>query len=722
MQVYKSWIGNILVGANFLLLFLAFSADKVVLPTFLSWTGRFHPLLLHLPLGITSLSILLWLIKKHFLADSFNEIYDLTLSVSAVTSVFTALVGLFLSKGQDYEAVILRNHLWSGVALSFFSWFSWWAFSNFYRIKPYWTYLQFAGLALMTFVGHAGGSLTHGADYLNWPVDKDKKEEVPVPFSDSAAYFQVAIRPILEKKCVSCHKKEKAKGDLILASNPNTTANVWVASHSNVNDMLKEILFRIDLPVTDKKHMPPRGKDPLDPQEILILKNWIEAGGSTDVLLASITENHPLFIDKEAIINVTSKDKSYTFPFLSAKKLEDLNDAYTVVRQIAGESPALKVDFFISKSFDPNKLDKLSAAKEQIIQVNLSKMPLKDQDLNKLQVFQNLEKLILNQTDITDNGIRELQKLNKMEVLSLSGTQISEKSIPVLAQIKSLKVVYLWHTNITEAEYLEILKKYKNIKWYFGFSPNPDDILPLNGPILENKSLILAEKDSIRFKKSMPGALLRYTLDGKTPDSLTSLIYTKPLVFSKPVTLTVKVFKEGWISSPAYTFSFFKEGVKPDSIRLLTLPEPEYLGAGVQSISDNNLGKIDQFRSGNWLGFRNNRMEAVFRFKDKVISSIRYVSVHYGVNVQSYILAPQYVELWGGDEENKMTLINKKALPALRKENLNEVGTNAVILDVKNKTSKWYKVVVKNVDVLPAFHPGKGSKGWIFIDEVFFNK
>lgn len=120
MQVYKSWISNILVGTNFLLLYLAFSADKVVLPAFLSWTGRFHPLLLHLPLGITSLSIFLWLIKKHFLADSFNEIYDLTLSVSAVTSVFTALVGLFLSKGQDYEAVMLRNHLWSGVALSFF--------------------------------------------------------------------------------------------------------------------------------------------------------------------------------------------------------------------------------------------------------------------------------------------------------------------------------------------------------------------------------------------------------------------------------------------------------------------------------------------------------------------------------------------------------------------------------------------------------------------------
>jgi hypothetical protein len=232
----------------------------------------------------------------------------------------------------------------------------------------------------------------------------------------------------------------------------------------------------------------------------------------------------------------------------------------------------------------------------------------------------------------------------------------------------------------------------------------------------------LGEKDSIRFKKSMPGAQLRYTLDGKTPDSLTSLIYTMPLVFSKPVTLTVKVFKQGWISSPSYSFSFFKEGVKPDSTRLLTLPEPEYIGAGVQSISDNSLGKIDQFRAGNWLGFKNNRMEAMFRFKAKDIPAIRYVSVHYGVNVQSYILAPQYVELWGGDEENKMTLINKQVLPPLLKENLNEVGTNAVILEVKNKPAKWYKVVVKNVDVLPAFHPGKGSKGWIFIDEVFFNK
>ena len=721
MQGYKSWISNILIGANFLLFFLAISADKIVLPAFLSWTGHFHPLLLHLPLGIASFSIILWLLKRNFSGSSFNEIYELTLSISAVSSVFTALLGLFLSKGQDYDAVMLRNHLWSGVALSFFSWFSWWAFTNLEKVKPYWTYLQVFGFALMSFAGHAGGSLTHGADYLNFPDKIEIDEDVQAVITDSAAYFQLAVRPILEEKCVSCHKKDKAKGGLILASNPNTTSDVWIAKHANFSEMLAEMVQRIDLPITDKEHMPPRGKEPLEPQEILILKNWINAGGNTNEILATIQQNHPLFADKQLLLQSNSKEKKYTFPFLSSKKLASLNDAFTVVRQIANESPALKADFFIRKSFDLSKLNKLSAAKEQIIHINLSKMPIRDEDLSLITLFPNLEKLILNQTDITDKGIPSLKKLNKIRVLSLSGTEISIKSVPVLATIKSLEEVYLWHTNITEAEYQDIVKKYKNIKWYFGFSPSSTDILPLNGPILENKSLVLMENDSIRFKKSIPGAIIRYTDDGSEPDSLSSPIYSNPLVFSKPVTLSVKIFKPGWISSPTYTFSFFKAGLKPDSTRWLTSPEPEYLGAGVQSLTDNSLGKIDQFRAGNWLGYKNNQMETLFRFKPRDAAAIRFVSVHYGINVQSYILAPQYVELWGGDSERNMKLIKKEVLPILVKEKLNEVGTSAVILEVK-KPARYFKVIVKNVDKLPAFHPGKGDRGWIFIDEVFFSK
>lgn len=76
----------------------------------------------------------------------------------------------------------------------------------------------------------------------------------------------------------------------------------------------------------------------------------------------------------------------------------------------------------------------------------------------------------------------------------------------------------------------------------------------------------------------------------------------------------------------------------------------------------------------------------------------------------------------GGDEEKQLKLLDKQLLPPLSKDKLNEVGTNAVILETKEKPSRFYKVIVRNVEVLPPFHPGKGDKGWIFIDEIFFNK
>jgi hypothetical protein len=42
-------------------------------------------------------------------------------------------------------------------------------------------------------------------------------------------------------------------------------------------------------------------------------------------------------------------------------------------------------------------------------------------------------------------------------------------------------------------------------------------------------------------------------------------------------------------------------------------------------------------------------------------------------------------------------------------------------IDIPQSTYKWYKIIAKNVSKLPVWHPGKGDKAWIFIDEIFFN-
>jgi hypothetical protein len=41
-------------------------------------------------------------------------------------------------------------------------------------------------------------------------------------------------------------------------------------------------------------------------------------------------------------------------------------------------------------------------------------------------------------------------------------------------------------------------------------------------------------------------------------------------------------------------------------------------------------------------------------------------------------------------------------------------------LGIPDKKYKELKIIVKHVPELPSWHPGKGSPGWVFVDELFF--
>jgi hypothetical protein len=47
--------------------------------------------------------------------------------------------------------------------------------------------------------------------------------------------------------------------------------------------------------------------------------------------------------------------------------------------------------------------------------------------------------------------------------------------------------------------------------------------------------------------------------------------------------------------------------------------------------------------------------------------------------------------------------------------------TTGYDMDFQKSTVHVLKLIVKPVSKLPAWHPGKGDKGWFFTDEVFLN-
>jgi hypothetical protein len=60
------------------------------------------------------------------------------------------------------------------------------------------------------------------------------------------------------------------------------------------NALQSHLIERANLPLDDKKHMPPKGKTQLTPEEIAVLSAWINDGTDTKKTLKQLAVNSPI--------------------------------------------------------------------------------------------------------------------------------------------------------------------------------------------------------------------------------------------------------------------------------------------------------------------------------------------------------------------------------------------------------------------------------------------
>lgn len=254
---------------------------------FIFFLGRFHVLVLHLPIGIiVALFVLEYLSRKEryrYLEAASPYLWGAT-AISAVVTVVLGFMhfaeGSFTGPSGDqhrfYGTVVAV--VAAGVALLRVS-----SFASSY--KPLFFPASLVLLVLVSITGHYGGNLTHGSTYL--------VEYAPQPLrslaglaprrtitSVSAAEpFADVVGPMLVERCASCHNDDKREADLVLL----TYASVMRGGESGRvvvagNTQLSELLRRIELPHDDDEFMPADGKTPLTDQQVAIIRWWIEAG------------------------------------------------------------------------------------------------------------------------------------------------------------------------------------------------------------------------------------------------------------------------------------------------------------------------------------------------------------------------------------------------------------------------------------------------------------
>ncbi|MFZ9661130.1 MAG: DUF1549 domain-containing protein, partial [Chitinophagaceae bacterium] len=114
--------------------------------------------------------------------------------------------------------------------------------------------------------------------------------------------FNTEVKPILNKKCISCHGGVKREAEFSLLFKKDALSNTESGKPAIIPGDAdhSEMILRIKSKDPEKRM--PYKKDPLNEQEINILENWIEQGAHwgdhwayTPVLKKSIDNNESLF-------------------------------------------------------------------------------------------------------------------------------------------------------------------------------------------------------------------------------------------------------------------------------------------------------------------------------------------------------------------------------------------------------------------------------------------
>ena len=448
--------------------------------------GRFHPLVVHLPIGFLLLAAIMEVLSRMF-SEKYKGL-DLAISISILCGSFGAIlsiiIGLLLAEGGGYDEQTLFWHKWMGITVAIFAFGGWAVKAGHIEFSPKITSAIVGVLVvLVSITGHLGGNLTHGSDYLlvyapkfvqqiaGMNVVNDGNKNTIPAHPDSLIVFKHLVQPALINKCSGCHNDTKTKGGLLITSREGIEKggeNGEVVLPGKAHD--SELFVRVTLPQKSKKFMPPKG-EPLTYSELKIMEWWVASGASYDASLSAseVPKEIQTLLLRDYGVDTKAKPhyEMIQVPMAANTEINKMTEAGLVVKPLSSGHHFLQIKSATSK-VSQNQIDALLLAKEQITWLDLSSNEVDDKMLSAVGQLVNLTKLKLNNNPVTDAGLAELRNLKYLEVLNLYDTQITDESIATLKQMASLKRVYLWQTKMTSEGAERLKNELKGVTVYLG--------------------------------------------------------------------------------------------------------------------------------------------------------------------------------------------------------------------------------------------------------------
>jgi len=269
--------------------------------------GRFHIVLLHLPIGLIPAMFVLEFGAAIFKRDIPKGAL-LTLAVMTALCAAAAFGSGWVLAAEKVDSELLGLHKKFAIAMA--------SCCVLLPIlaprksrRPFRLALA-ASMALSIPTGHFGGGLTHREDFLFKPLeralDKQKQENEGAgqqqagapdengqpgdqtgganpgsvnPQPAGAGRYAKEIAPIMKRACTSCHNAEDYEGDLDLSTRALVLEGwgddkIVIPGKPDESVLMESLL----LPLDDDVHMPPADEEQLSKQEIETIRKWIADG------------------------------------------------------------------------------------------------------------------------------------------------------------------------------------------------------------------------------------------------------------------------------------------------------------------------------------------------------------------------------------------------------------------------------------------------------------
>jgi len=676
--------------------------------------GRFHPLIIHLPIGILIAAFITELASRKASLSHLKSAVPFVLLLAILTSVLAFFTGWIMPKEGEFDEGLISLHLWFSVGMTVCTILVYLSrISKNDKLKKLYFPMFLVSMILLIITGHYGGSLTHGAGHLTQSLKKKEKKQVTNV--NALLAYQDVIAPILEQKCTGCHNEEKQKGGLQLASIEGLKKG-GDSGFLLFADSLKEslLLQRIHLPMEDEEHMPPEGKRQLTVNEIALLEWWITAGADFETKVGQIPQNESqrnILLSYEQNSNIDTEG----LDVLSDKEINDFAGYGIQVTPHHEESPLLMVSFLRDTTLSKKDLKRLKKIGNNITELDLSFSNMNDELMPQLSKLKNLQKLKLQKTQVSSKGLKHLENLEHLNYLNVYGTELTDAAFESLDKLSNLKSLFLWQTKVTKEGFSSYTKNHPAVNVSYQIENELFSNTKLTSPVIKVDKTIFVDTISVKLDLNFKNVEIFYTLDGKEPDS-TSLKYDSVFVINKTSNIKAISLKEGWTNSKISEKVIRKVGHKVVKASLAQPPNEKYKAEGAKSLIDFEKGSTS-FTDGKWLGYEGQHMTATLDLgKSKEINNIVIGSLE---DTGSYIFYPKSITVstslegrsFAKQKGIKIPMAKANAPPQLK----------SFTIELEPLPARYVKVDIKSTLKNPDWHAAPGAKNWIFIDEILID-